>query len=47
MLLIAMYLLFLPLFSSADPVTAADAAVINYVTDDPTFSSEKPGKPPL
>ena len=46
MLLLAMYLLFLPpLFSSVDPETAADAAVINYVTDDPSLS-EQPGKPP-
>ena len=46
--LLAMYLLFLPLFSSVDPVTAADAAVIDYVTDDPSsFSAEHTGKPPL
>ena len=45
--LLAMYLLFLPLFSSVDPVAAVDAAVIDYVTDDPSFLSEQPGKPPF
>ena len=44
--LLAMYLLFLPLFSSVDPVAAADAALIDYITDDPSFLSEQPGKPP-
>ena len=40
-----MYLLFFsPLFSSVDPVTAADVAVIDYVNDDPSFLSEQPGK---
>ena len=38
---------FFPLFSSVDPVTAADVAVIDYVDDDPSFSPEQPGKPPL
>ena len=37
---------FFPLFSPVDPETAADAAVINYVDDDP-FLSEQLGKPPL
>ena len=45
--LCALYLLFLPLFSSVDPVAAADAAVIDYVTDDPSVLCEQPGKPPL
>ena len=35
-----------PLFSSVDPVAAADAAVIDYVTDDPSLP-EQPGKSPL
>ena len=48
MLLLAMYLLFLPLFSSVDPVMAADAAVIDYADDDTSsFSAELPSKPPL
>ena len=34
---------FFPLFSPVDPETD-DAAVINYVTDDPSFLSEQPGK---
>ena len=34
---------FFPLFSSVDPETD-DAAVIDYVTDDPSFLSEQPGK---
>ena len=38
---------FFPLFSPVDPETVADAAVINYVDDDPFFLSEQPGKPPL
>ena len=42
--LLAMYLLFLPLYSSVDPTAAADAAVIDYVTDDPSFLSEQPSK---
>ena len=37
---------FFPLFSPVDPETAVDAAVINYVDDDPFFLSEQPGKPP-
>ena len=35
------------LFSSVDPVAATDATVIDYVTDDPSFLSEQPGKPSL
>ena len=42
-----MYLLFLPLFSLVDPVMDADAAVIDYVTNDPAFSFVQPGKPPF
>ena len=38
---------FSPLFSSVDPMAAVDAAVIDYVTDDPSFLSEQPGKPPF
>ena len=34
-------------FSSVDPVVAADAAVIDYVTDAPSFLSKQPGKPPF
>ena len=34
---------FFPLFSPIDPETD-DAAVIDYVTDDPSFLSEQPGK---
>ena len=45
--LFALYLSFLPLFSSVDPVMAVDAAVIDYVDDDPSFSLEQLGKPPL
>ena len=38
---------FFPLFSPVDPETAADAPVIDYVDDDPSFSPEQPGKHPL
>ena len=38
---------FFPLFSPVDPETAADATVIDYVDDDPSFSLEQLGKPPL
>ena len=41
----ALYLLFLPLFSLVDPETDA-APVVDYITDDPSFLSEQPGKPP-
>ena len=37
---------FSPLFSSVDPVTMLDVPVVDYVTDDPSFLSEQPGKPP-
>ena len=46
MLLLAIYLLFLPLFSPVDYETDADATEYDYVTDDPSLS-EQPGKPPL
>ena len=39
-----MYLLFLPPFLFGRPRDDADAPVIDYVTDDPSFSSEQPGK---
>ena len=45
--LIAMYLLFLPTLLSGSPRDDADAPVDDYVTDDPSFMSEQPGKPPL
>ena len=47
MLLLAMYLLFLPLFSPVDPETAADAAVIDYVDDDPPSSLSNQASPPF
>ena len=45
--LFALYLLFLPPLLSGNPEIAVDAAVIDYVDDDPFFLSEQPGKPPL
>ena len=46
--LFALYLLFLPPSSSpVDPETGAEATEYDYVTDDPSFLSEQPGKPPL
>ena len=45
--LLAMYLLFLPPLLSGRPRDDADAPVVDYVTDDPSFLSEQPGKPPL
>ena len=46
-ILFALYLLFLPLFSSVDLEIADDALVIVYVTDDPSsLTAELPGKPP-
>ena len=42
-----MYLLFLPPLLFGRPRDDADAPVIDYVTDDPSFSSEQPGKPPF
>ena len=44
--LLAMYLLFLPPLLSGSPRDDADAPVVDYVTDDPSFLSEQPGKPP-
>ena len=41
--LFAPYLLFPPSSSPVDPETD-DAAVIDYVTDEPYFLSEQPGK---
>ena len=37
---------FFPLFSPIDPKTDADAPVIDYIDDDPSFLPEQPGKPP-
>ena len=45
--LLAMYLLFLPLFSSVDPMAAVDAAVIDYVTDDPLLARATRQAPPF
>ena len=45
--LLAMYLLFLPPSSPVDPETGADATEYDYVTDNPFFLPEQPGKPPL
>ena len=42
-----MYLLFLPPLLFGRPRDDADAPVVDYVTDDPSFLSEQPGKPPL
>ena len=47
MLMFALYLLFLPLFSPVDYETDAAAAQFDYGVDDPSFLPEKPGKPPL
>ena len=44
--LLAMYLLFLPPLLFGRPRDDVDAPVVNYVTDDPSFLSEQPGKPP-
>ena len=44
--LLAMYLLFLPPLLFGRPRDDADAPVVDYVTDDPSFLSEQPGKPP-
>ena len=44
--LFALYLLFLPPPSlSIDPETAADVAEYVYVIDEPSLSTELPGKP--
>ena len=45
--LLAMYLLFLPPLLFGRPRDDADAPVVDYVTDDPSFLSEQPGKPPF
>ena len=44
--LLAMYLLFLPPLLSGRPRDDADAPMDDYVTDDPSFLTEQPGKPP-
>ena len=44
--LLAMSLLFLPPLLFGRPRDDADAHVVDYVTDDPSFLSEQPGKPP-
>ena len=38
---------FLPPLLFGRPRDDADAPVVDYVTDDPSFLSEQPGKPPL
>ena len=43
--LFALYSLFLPPLLSGSPSDDADAPVVDYVTDDPSFLSEQPGKP--
>ena len=45
--LLAIYLLFLPLFSPVDYETDAAAAQFEYGVDDPSYLPEQPGKPPL
>ena len=47
MLMIALYLLFLPPFSPVDYETEAAAVQFNYGVDDPSYLPEQPGKPPL
>ena len=44
--LLSMYLLFLPPLLFGRPRDDVDAPVVDYVTDDPSFLSEQPGKPP-
>ena len=46
MLMFALYLLFLPLFSPVDYETDAAAAQFDYGVDDPSYLPEQPGKPP-
>ena len=46
MLMFALYLLFLPPFSSVDYETDAAAAQFDYGVDDPSYLPEQPGKPP-
>ena len=43
----ALYLLFLPPLLSLDSEIDAAATQIDYGDDDPSFSAELPGKPPL
>ena len=43
----ALYLLFLPPLLSLDTETDAAATQYDYGVDDPSFSAELPGKPPL
>ena len=45
--LFALYLLFLPPLLSLDTKTDAAATQYDYGIDDPSFSAELPGKPPL
>ena len=47
MLMFALYLLFLPPLLSLDTETDAAATQYDYGVDDPSFSAELPGKPPL
>ena len=47
MLMFALYLLFLPLFSPVDYETDAAATQYDYGVDDPSFLLEQPGRPPL
>ena len=45
--LFALYLLFLPALLSLDIETDAGATQYDYGVDDPSFSADLPGKPPL
>ena len=45
MLMFALYLLFLPLFSPVDPETDADVPVIDYIDDDPPCLSNQASPP--
>ena len=47
MLMFALYLLFLPLFSQVDYETDAAADQFDCGVDDPSLLPEQPGKPPL
>ena len=38
---------FFPSSSPVDPETGADVTEYDYITDDPSFLPEQPGKPPL
>ena len=46
-LMFALYLLFLPPLLSLDTETDAAPTQYDYGVDDPNFSAELPGKPPL